>query len=127
MKIYIFGIALFSMLAWQVIPTFAQSVIIIPFYKTGENKRLIIEDEYCFRVIETRIQQAFLQQGDFELIDYLAAIRRIENFTDLIRSQKDPITLIIQRTEPDYYIVADIAQEAKPGSVRWIMSVIGSF
>ncbi len=88
--------------------TFSQTTIVIPFYKQGENKVAIIEEDPCYRKVETSIKGLALKEADFQLIDYLAIVRKIGK--DRIRPYPpgDIIKLIVEEADPDIYIVADI-------------------
>lgn len=89
----------------------AQATIIIPFYKQGENKQFIIEEDPCYRKVETKIKEAALKEVDLQLIDYLALVRKIGK--DQIRnigSETDLIKKLVQESDPDIYVVADIEQ-----------------
>jgi hypothetical protein len=85
------------------------TAIIIPFYKQGENKISIIEEDPCFRKVETKLIEAGLKKFDFQFIDYLALVRKIGR--DQLRnldSESDLIKKLIQESDPDIYVVADI-------------------
>jgi hypothetical protein len=91
------------------INAFSQTTIIIPFYKQGENKVKIIEDDPCYRKVETKIKEAALKEYNLQFIDYLALVRKIGR--DQIRnigSETDLIKKLIQESDPDIYVVADI-------------------
>ena len=85
------------------------TVVIIPFYKQGENKTAIIEEDPCYRKVETKIKAMALQEADLQVIDYLALVRKIGK--DQMRNmltETDIIKKLVQEADPDIYIIADI-------------------
>lgn len=88
-----------------------QSVMLIPF---GEDKQLIIKDDPCYRLIQTKIQKLFLQEANYALIDYWRVLQNIGDI-DLRRNstKADLITILVQSASPDIYIVADIKNDTK--------------
>lgn len=98
----------------------AQSVIIIPFYKKGENRRNIIEEDPCYRFLETKIKNVFLQKEGYGVIDYLATVKKYE--LDKLYgkgSQSDLKTALLRAANPDVYIIADI-EAGSNGSSHWM-------
>ena len=88
---------------------FSQTTIIIPFYKQGENKIPIIENDPCYRKVETKIKEEGLKEADFQFIDYFALVEKIGR--DKIRdigTETDIIKLLVQEAAPDIYIKVDI-------------------
>jgi len=87
----------------------AQTVMIIPFSKKGEDKQLIVEDnKNCYRFIETSLKKKFLEKG-LSLIDYRMAIERLDQTVVLAkRSQRDIMSILVQKAKPDIYIISEI-------------------
>jgi len=87
----------------------AQKAVVIPFQKKGEVIRAIIDDDPCYRMIETKIKELALTEGDLQLIDYKALVTKIgkDKLRD-IRERGDLIKLLIQESDPDIYIIADV-------------------
>jgi hypothetical protein len=87
----------------------AQSVMLIPFSKRGESKRLISDNDPCYRIIETKIFEAFSEKANYRIYNSRAAADKIENLDDIINtiSQVDLIALLLQNADPDIYLVVD--------------------
>jgi len=99
----------------------AQSVIVIPFFKEGENKRLIIEEDACYRHAERLIKEEYLIQERFQLIDYLTIVRKMKRDGLLMPpSTTGVVEKMIQQADPDIYILADISnfKEGKEHAIR---------
>ena len=99
----------------------AQTVMVIPFQKKGEDKRLIMEENtLCYRFLETSLKREFLAKS-LMLIDYRLTLDRLDKTIVLSkRSQRDVVTLLVQKADPDIYITADIEriQQSHRGSGR---------
>lgn len=85
----------------------AETVMIIPFYKEGENRRIIIESDPCYRTLETKIKEVFLKTEGYGLIDYLAAVKKAK-IDKMYTESTDLKTLLLQQENPDVYIIADM-------------------
>ncbi|MEM9889138.1 MAG: DUF6175 family protein [Bacteroidota bacterium] len=118
-KPFIQPLLFLAMLSISLIAT-AQTAIIIPFYKKqGESRQLIIENDPCFRKLETKIKEKFLQ-NDIQLLDYLAAVRKAQsNAAFKSGSQEDRQTILLNQSNPDIYIVADMERQSS-GGYSWI-------
>lgn len=87
----------------------AQSVVVIPFFKQGQDKRVIIESDECYRAFETLVKESFLKEDRFGLVDYLALVRKMERDDITIPSNSDgAIEMVLKYADPDIYIIADI-------------------
>lgn len=88
----------------------AQSTMIIPFFKQGESKQLLIEDDECYKTFETMIKEYFLKEERFQLMDYLTLLRKIKRDGILIpNSSEGAVEKLLQYADPDIYIIADIS------------------
>ncbi|MEN0046330.1 MAG: DUF6175 family protein [Bacteroidota bacterium] len=117
-KPFIQPLLFLAMLSISLIAT-AQTAIIIPFYKQGESRQLIIEEDPCFRYLETKIKKEFLN-NDIELLDYLAAVRKAQsNAIFKSGSQEDRQTILLDQSNPDIYIIADMELQ-ESGEYSWI-------
>lgn len=92
----------------------AQDAVIIPFFKSEDsgNKRRVIEDDPCFRSIETMIKEVAFREYDYSFVDYIPLIdkigrTRLRNITE----ETDFIKLIHQEAGTQIYVIADI--------IRW--------
>ena len=88
--------------------------MVIPFAKQGDDKQLIVEDNFnCYRYIETELKRELLDKN-LRLIDYRLSLKQVENDLQLHkRSQGDIVSLLVEIADPNFYIIADIERMEK--------------
>ena len=97
--------------------TVQPKIMVIPYTKTGEDLRTILEEDVNRRIATTKIKEGFDGRG-FTTVDFVAKLKAIkDNQVSISDNQTDIKTQIIEMSGCDVYVVAEVdAQKSSTGS-----------
>lgn len=97
--------------------TVQPKIMVIPYVKTGEDLRTILEQDVNRRIALTKIKEGFDSRG-FTTVDFVAKLKAAkDNQVFTSENQTDIKTQIIEMSGCDIYVVAEVdAQQGSTGS-----------
>lgn len=104
--------------------TVQPKIMVIPYTKSGEDIRTLLENDINKRITITKIKEAFDNRG-FTTVDFLGRIKALSQSNALnTDNQSDLKSMIIQQSGADIYIEAeiDILLSSSGNSVKVIIT-----
>lgn len=126
-KILLISVCLLGLLVTthaQQSATVQPKIMVVPFTKSNEDIRTILENDVNKRIVLTKIKEAFDSRG-FTTVDFLAKLKSQSVASGLsMDSQNDLKTMIIQQSGADIYVDAEISvlMSGSGNSVKVIMT-----
>jgi hypothetical protein len=100
-------------------------IIVVPFTKSGEDIRTVLEADVNRRVAVTKIQEAFDRRG-FSAGDFLGIVRSLSTRQGSPMAQSDLLSQIFEAARADIYVEVELSVE-ESGSLRSVAAIMRGY
>ena len=101
--------------------------MIVPYFKTGESRTIITEDNDCYRVLEARFSQYFSENANVDFIFYRAALQKAKRDRAWTKgNDQDRKSILLRANDRDIYVEVEI-MDGSEGKYHWKTIVMNAY